>query len=176
MAPGLSNSPLAPQLLFQIDCVVRNLLLQQRTSELSPLCGGQLRYLSIHLSVGRGPRTTQGKLVREHAATAWGCARSHPTPAPLGAFAEKKVAFTTDRRVVKLRISNNGVDRLSKKPQYAAQRITVILRYESAGGSVGGIERRPKASPTCKSYLPAQQVNGWFCQFGRPFVEIVSTL
>ena len=107
-----------------------------------------------------------------------GCAPEESNlPRPIGSLCRKKLASTTDRRVVKLEIRDNRASIVIEQASgYVASEVIVVLRYEGAARSVGGIERRPEASPTRKSHLPAQRTNGWFCQFGRPFVEVVSTL
>jgi hypothetical protein len=55
-----------------------------------------------------------------------------------------EAAFATDRRVVKLEIRDNGASIIIEQAGgYVASEVMVVLRYESAGRSVGGIERRP---------------------------------
>lgn len=89
-------------------------------------------------------------------------------------FPENDAAFATDRRVVKL----GNLAAISLEP--ARENRETLCHPANYGesakqerrGSVGGIERRPKASPTCKSYLPAQRNKDWVCHFGRPFVEM----
>ena len=56
----------------------------------------------------------------------------------------REAAFTTDRRVVKLEIRDNGASIIIEQAGgYVASEVIVVLRYESAARSVGGIERRP---------------------------------
>jgi hypothetical protein len=110
--------------------------------ELSPLCGGQLRYLSIHLSAGRGPRHHTRELVREHVAMGSSLHPGYSNPLPRESARE--AAFATDRRVVKLEIRDNRASIVIEQAGgYVASEVIVVLRYESAARSVGGIERRP---------------------------------
>ena len=56
----------------------------------------------------------------------------------------REAAFTTDRRVVKLEIRDNGASIIIEQTGgYVASEVIVVLRCESAGRSVGEIERRP---------------------------------
>lgn len=56
----------------------------------------------------------------------------------------QEAAFATDRRVVKLEIRDNRASIVIEQASgYVASEVIVVLRYESAARSVGGIERRP---------------------------------
>jgi len=66
---------------------------------------------------------------------------SNPLP---GRVCPREAAFTTDRRVVKLEIRDNVASIIIEQAGgYVASEVIVVLRYESAARSVGGIERRP---------------------------------
>ena len=65
-------------------------------------------------------------------------------PAPQGRACPREAAFATDRRVVKLEIRDNGASIIIEQTGgYVASEVIVVLRCESAGRSVGEIERRP---------------------------------
>src|SRR5689334_16049011 len=111
--------------------------------ELTPLCGGQLRYLSIHLSARRGPRHHTRELVREHVAMGSSLHPGYSNPLPRESLPQE-AAFATDRRVVKLEIRDNRASIVIEQAGgYVASEVIVVLRDESAARSVGGIERRP---------------------------------
>ena len=63
---------------------------------------------------------------------------------PLPRESAQEAAFATDRRVVKLEIRDNRASIVIEQAGgYVASEVIVVLGYESAARSVGGIERRP---------------------------------